>query len=152
MVLPAITLRDLLGEFVLPRFAALCLVGWSFPPPSPYRPSGSSQCTSPKHPVSCIEPGLVIRFLYDILHFNATLPNHSTLSLSHRVQKIVLYICVSFAVSHTRLSLPSFQISYICVSIMYWCYSFRLTSLCIISSSFIHLIRSDSNIFFLMAE
>ena len=28
------------------------------PPPSPYHPSGSSQCTSPKHPVSCIEPGL----------------------------------------------------------------------------------------------
>ena len=25
------------------------------PPPSPYHPSGSSQCTSPKHPVSCIE-------------------------------------------------------------------------------------------------
>ena len=28
--------------------------------------------------------------------FNAILPNHSTLSLSHRVQKTVLYICVSF--------------------------------------------------------
>ena len=30
------------------------------------------------------------------------------LILSHRVQKTVLYICVSFAVSHTGLSLPSF--------------------------------------------
>ena len=29
-------------------------------------------------------------------------------SLSHRVQKTVLYICVSFVVSHTGLSLPSF--------------------------------------------
>ena len=38
------------------------------PLPSPYHPSGSSQCTSPKHPVSCIKPGLVIRFLYDIIH------------------------------------------------------------------------------------
>ena len=37
------------------------------PPSYPYHPSGSSQCTSPKHPVSCIEPGLVIRFLYDII-------------------------------------------------------------------------------------
>ena len=27
------------------------------PPPSPYHPSGSSQCTSPKHPISCIKPG-----------------------------------------------------------------------------------------------
>ena len=38
------------------------------PPPSLYHPSGSSQCTSPKHPVSCIEPGLATRFIYDILH------------------------------------------------------------------------------------
>ena len=29
--------------------------------------------------------------------FNAILPNHPTLSLSHRVQKTVLYICVSFS-------------------------------------------------------
>ena len=40
--------------------------------------------------------------------FNAILPNHPTLSLSHRVQKSVLYICVSFAVLHRGLSLPSF--------------------------------------------
>ena len=32
--------------------------------------------------------------------FNALLPNHPTLALSHRVQKTVLYICVSFAVLH----------------------------------------------------
>ena len=40
--------------------------------------------------------------------FNAILPNHPTLFLSYRVQKTVLYICVSFAVLHTGLSLPSF--------------------------------------------
>ena len=39
---------------------------------------------------------------------NAILPNHPTLSLSHRVQKTVLYISISFAASHTGLSLPSF--------------------------------------------
>ena len=38
------------------------------PPSSPYPPSGLSQCTSPKHPVSCIEPGLASRFIHDILH------------------------------------------------------------------------------------
>ena len=37
-------------------------------------------------------------------------------------------------------------------SILYWCFSFWLTSLCIIGSSFIHLIRTDSNVFFLMAD
>ena len=40
--------------------------------------------------------------------FNAILPNHPTLSLSHRVQQTVLYISVSFAVSYTGSSLPSF--------------------------------------------
>ena len=78
------------------------------PPPSLYHPSGSSQCTSPKHQVSCIEPGLVTRFIYDIICFNAIRPNQPTLSLSHRVQKTVLYISVSFAVSYTGLLLPSF--------------------------------------------
>ena len=38
--------------------------------------------------------------------FNAILPNHPALSL--RVQKSALHICVSFAVSHTGSSLPSF--------------------------------------------
>ena len=79
------------------------------PPPFPYHPSGSSQCTSPKHPVSCIEPGLVIHFLYDIIHvsmpFSQIIPSPS---LSHRVQNSVLYICVSFAVSLTGFSLLSF--------------------------------------------
>ena len=40
--------------------------------------------------------------------FSAILPNHPTLSLSQRVRKTVLYISVSFAVSYTGLSLPSF--------------------------------------------
>ena len=41
-------------------------------------------------------------------YFNAILPHYPTLSLSHRVQKTVLYISVSFAVSYTGLLLPSF--------------------------------------------
>ena len=40
--------------------------------------------------------------------FNAILPNHPTLSLSHRVHKTDLYISVSFAVLYTGLLLPSF--------------------------------------------
>ena len=46
-----------------------CSPSWTpLPLPSPYHPAGSSQCTRPKHPVSCIEPGLGIRFLYDIIY------------------------------------------------------------------------------------
>ena len=56
-----------------------CSPSWTpLPPPSPYHPSGSSQCTSPKHPVLCIKPGLAIRFIYDIIHvsmpFSQTIP------------------------------------------------------------------------------
>ena len=35
----------------------MCSPSWTLlPPPTPFHPSGSSQCTSPKHPVLCIEP------------------------------------------------------------------------------------------------
>ena len=47
----------------------MCSPSWTLlPPPSPYHPSGSSQCISPKHPVSCIEPGLATHFIHDIIH------------------------------------------------------------------------------------
>jgi len=45
-----------------PSQVYMCSPSWTLlRPPSPYHPSGSSQCTSPKHPVSCIEPGLASR-------------------------------------------------------------------------------------------
>ena len=92
-----------------PLHVYTCSPSWTLlPPPSPYHPSGSSQCTSPKLPVSCIEPGLAICFLYDIIHVLMPFSQIILPSLSHRVQKTVLYICVSFSVSHTGLSLPSF--------------------------------------------
>ena len=47
--------------------------------------------------------------------------------------------------SHTQLSNWTEQI-------LYWYFSFWLISLCIIGYSFIHLIRADSNVFFLIAE
>ena len=47
----------------------ICSPSWTLlPPPSPDHPSGLSQCTSPKHPVSCTKPGLATRFIYDIIH------------------------------------------------------------------------------------
>ena len=80
----------------------------ALPPPTPYHLSGSSQCTSPKHPVSCIEPRLAIHFLYDSIHVSMPFSQIIPPSPSHRVQQTVLHICVSLAVSHTGLSLPSF--------------------------------------------
>ena len=60
---------------------------------------------------------------------------------------LCLFCCLAYSVIVT-IFLTSI---YMCVSILYWCFSFWLTSLCIIGSSFIHLIRTDSNVFFLMA-
>ena len=57
--------------------------------------------------VSCIQPGLVICFTRDNTCLDAVLSKHPTLAFSYRVQKSVLYICVSFSVLHIGLSLPS---------------------------------------------
>ena len=46
----------------------MCSLSWTpIPPLTSSHPSGSSQCTSHEHPFSCIEPGLVICFTYDLL-------------------------------------------------------------------------------------
>ena len=124
-----------------------------FPPPSPYQPSGSSQCTSPKHSVSCIEPGLVIGFINDIIHASMPFSKIIPPSPSPTESKRLFYTSVSLLLSHIqgyRYNLSKFHIY--AELILYWCFSFWLTSLCIIGSSFIHLIRTDSNAFFLMAE
>ena len=62
-----------------------------------------------------------------------------------------IYLCLFCCLAY-RVIIIIFLIPYLCVSILYWCFSFWLTSLCIIGSSFIYLIRTDSNVFILMAE
>ena len=74
------------------------------PPPSPYHPSGSSQCTSPKLPVSCIEPGLAIHFLYDIIHvlmpFSRIVPSPLPLPQNPKDRSIhlCLFCCLAYRV------------------------------------------------------
>ena len=80
----------------------MCSPSWTLlPPPSPYHHSGSSQCTSPKHPVSCIEPGLAIRFLH-ILHvsmpFSQIFPPFPSPTESIRL----FYTSVSLLLSHIQ--------------------------------------------------
>ena len=51
----------------------------SLPPPSPSHPSGSSQCTSPEHPVSCIKPGHMIIYMLQCYSLKSSVPIFSLL-------------------------------------------------------------------------
>ena len=87
---------------VNPPQAYMCSPSWTLlPPPSPYHPSGLSQCTSPKHPVSCIESGLAIRFIYDIIHISMPFSQIIPPSPSPRVQRL-FYTSASLLLSRIQ--------------------------------------------------
>ena len=72
------------------------------PPPSPSHPSGSSQCTSPKHPVSCIEPGLATRFIHDSIHVSMPFSQIFPPSPSPTESMRLFYTSVSLLLSRTQ--------------------------------------------------
>ena len=94
----------------------MCSPSWTLlPPPSPYHPSGSSQCTSPKHPVSCIEPGLVTHFIYDIIHISMPFSQIIPPSPSPTESKRLFYtfrIFLSNVTSDTGLNFPTFVLTH----------------------------------------
>ena len=125
------------------------------PPPTslpiPSLCTGSCQCLSPEHPVSCFKTGLAIHFTYDIIHVSVLFFQIIPPSLSPTESKRLFYISVSLLLS--LIQGYRYHHSKFHIYVLVYCIaSFWLTSLCIISSSFIHLIRTDSNVFFLMAE
>ena len=69
------------------------------PPPTPYHLSGSSLCTSPKHPVSCFEPRLVIHFLHDSIQVSMPCSQIIPPSPSPSESKSLLYTSVSLLLS-----------------------------------------------------
>ena len=72
------------------------------PPPSPYHSSGSSQCTSPKHPVSCIKTGLATRFIYDIIHISMPFSQIIPPSPSPTESKRLFYTSMSLLLSRIQ--------------------------------------------------
>ena len=74
----------------------VCSPSWTpHPPPSPSHPSGSSQCTNPEHPVSCIEPGLAIHFTYDNYMFLCHSPISSLpLPLPQSPKDCSIHLCL----------------------------------------------------------
>ena len=80
-----------------------CSPSWTpLLPPSPSQPSGSSQCTSPEHPVSCIKPGLEIRFIYDIIHVSMPFSQIIPPFRSPTESKRLFYTSVSLLLSHIQ--------------------------------------------------
>ena len=70
--------------------------------PTLYHPSGSSQCTSPKHPVSCIERGLATHFIYDIIHISMPFSQIISPSPSPTESQRLFYTSVSLLLSRIQ--------------------------------------------------
>ena len=98
-----------------------------FQPPSPYHPSGSSQCTSPKHPVSCMETGLVIRFTYDIIHVSMPFSQIIPPSPSPTESKSLFYTSVSLLLS--RIQDYRYQLSKFHIYALVYCTAVFLSGL-----------------------
>ena len=72
------------------------------PTPSPYHLCGSSLCTSPKHPVSCIEHRLAIRFLHDSIHVSMPFSQIIPPSPSPTESKSLFHTSVSLLLSRIQ--------------------------------------------------
>ena len=84
-------------------------------------------------------------YKHDSIHVRMPFSQIILPSPSPSESKSLLYTSVSFLLSCIQGHHCHLSKFHIYVSILYWCFSFWLTSLCIIGSSFIHLNRTDSS-------
>ena len=128
-----------------------CSPSWTLlPPPSPYHPSGSSQCTSPKHPVSCIEPGLATHFIYDIIRVSMPFSQIIPPSPSPTESKRLFYTSVSLLLS--RIQGYCYYLSKFHIYALVYCIgvrSFNIIIILIIYSCYLEPIHTFINYLFL---
>ena len=91
-------------------------------PTTPYHLSGSSPCTSPKHPISCIEHRLAIHFLHDSIHVSMPFSQIIPPSPSPSESKSLLYTSVSLLLSciqghHCHLSKFHIYVLVYCIGV-----------------------------------
>ena len=95
--------------------------------PSPPHPSGLSQSTSFECPASCIELGLIVCFTYGNIHVSVLFSHIVPPSPSPTESKSPFFISVSLLLSCIQGLITVLPNSiYICVNILYWCFSFWL--------------------------
>ena len=97
------------------------------PPPTPYHLSGSSPCTSPKHPVSCIEHWLVLRFLHDSIHVSMPFSQIIPPSPSPSESKSPFYTSVSLLLS--RIQGYHYYLSKFHICVLIYCIGVFLSGL-----------------------
>ena len=102
------------------------------PPPTPYHLSGSSPCTSPKHPVSCIKHRLAIRFLHDSIH--VSMPFSQIIPPSPSESKSPLYTSVSLLLS--RIQGHHYHLSKFHIYVLVYCIGIFLSGFCCNSSKY----------------
>ena len=90
-------------------------------------PSGSSQCTSPKHPVSCIEPGLATHFIYDIIHISMPFSQIIPPSPSPTESTRLFYTSVSLLLS--RIQGYCYHLSKFHIYVLVYCIGVFLSGL-----------------------
>ena len=111
-------------------------------------PLGHPSAPAPSILYSALNLDWRFRFLYDIIHvsmpFSQIIPPSSS---PQSPKDCSIHLCFFCCVTYRVIITIFLNSIYICISILYWCFSFWLTSLCIVapvSSTSLELIQTYS--------